>query len=118
MTATAVQQFFQDPSLATFRVEHYADGHRFSVSSLQNSNIILALLAQEEPLLTVASPVLFLMGDNDKFCSPGELKAAAARMISPDVRLDLFEVTCPSSREAFSPFSRTGHFQCQAHLKT
>ena len=64
--------------------------------------MILALLAQEEPLLSVARPVLFLMGDNDKFCSPGELKAVAASMVSPDVRLDLFEVTCSSFIRAFS----------------
>ena len=74
-------------------------------------------LAQEEPLLTAARPVLFLMGDHDKFCSPGELKAVAARMASPDVRLDLFEVTCPSCRGASFPFSGRTRRLKQAHLR-
>ena len=47
---------------------------------------------QEEPLRNLQQPILFLMGDSDKFCSLAEMRSMVATMTSPDIRLDLLEV--------------------------
>ncbi len=55
---------------------------------------------QEEPLGALEQPILFLMGDTDKFCSLAELRGRVATMSCQDIRLDLLEVHADFKKQA------------------